>query len=63
MTKKSVYIKYLGSYIIEGNLLSVQNGMDFHVASESVTTKYTLRGLVNTGPRQVIQDLCEVLLI
>lgn len=36
------------SYTIEGDLLSVQNGVDFHKASVLVDTKYAFRGLVNT---------------
>lgn len=42
---------YEFSYVIKSDLLSVQNGIDFHEAGEAIDTEYADRGLVNTGTR------------
>lgn len=37
--------------MIDGDRLAVQNGIDFHKASDAVDTKCAHGGLVNTRPR------------
>lgn len=51
------------SHVIEGDLLSIQNGIDSHEAGVGVNTKSTNRILVGTRPCYIVLELSNLILI